>query len=336
MRQDKEKENISRAEQVRRRREDESKRRIDQTKKRSKGTPEMPVVTRTRNANQKPVLSRSSPQQGRRFNAAVSMPVTRTISPTSNITLAPVEMGPRWASALLTIISMGLLFMMWTMPPFTVGGVDLIGAQRISAGEVSAVTGIVGKPGVMAFPQQIEANLRTAFPEFSSVHVAVTLPAQVIVTVTERTPVAAWQYNNQLVWIDANGVAFPARGTAEDIIPVMALGEPPAQPSSTLPAAQTLSAQDTARALISADMVLALQALQPHVPQGAILMYDPGYGLGWTDPRGWQAYFGTSGADVPMKLQVYETIVNNLTQRGIKPTLISVAYPNAPFYRVEP
>lgn len=329
-----EKDSQSRAEQVRRRREDDSKQRVDQSKKRTQSPAPAPVVTRaSRNANQRPVLGRGRPGV-RRYDAAAGMSFSRTTlksAALSTLSFSPVEMGPRWASGLLSIISMALLFVMWAVPPFTVGGVDLSGAKRIGPAEVSAVTGMLGKPGVLADPAQIETALRAAFPEFSSVHVAVTLPAQIIVTVVERQPLAAWQYNNQLVWIDADGVAFPARGTAENLIPVMALGTPPAQAASP----EQLSGT-AARAFIPADTVQALQALQPHVPQGAMLMYDPAYGLGWTDPRGWQAYFGFSGTDVPMKLQEYATIVDSLNQRGVKPTLISVAFPNAPFYRTEP
>jgi hypothetical protein len=45
--------------------------------------------------------------------------------------------------------------------------------------------------------------------------------------------------------------------------------------------------------------------------------------------------FGTSGDDVEAKALVYQAMVDWLSQRGIRPILISVAYPNAPFYRVE-
>jgi hypothetical protein len=31
---------------------------------------------------------------------------------------------------------------------------------------------------------------------------------------------------------------------------------------------------------------------------------------------------------------MYQAIVDNLTQRGISPTMVSVEYPNAPFYRL--
>ena len=36
-----------------------------------------------------------------------------------------------------------------------------------------------------------------------------------------------------------------------------------------------------------------------------------------------------------VKARVYQAMVDWLTQQGIRPTLINVAYPDAPFYRVE-
>jgi hypothetical protein len=64
------------------------------------------------------------------------------------------------------------------------------------------------------------------------------------------------------------------------------------------------------------------------------ILYDPIQGFGWTDPRGWQVYFGTSARDVELKVRVYESMVNSLTQRGIRPALINVMYPTAPYYRL--
>jgi hypothetical protein len=75
--------------------------------------------------------------------------------------------------------------------------------------------------------------------------------------------------------------------------------------------------------------------LSPLVPQDATLVFDPAYGLGWSDPRGWRVYFGHSDGDADLKYQVYQAMLDYLTKNNIQPTLISVEYPTAPFYRVE-
>ena len=85
---------------------------------------------------------------------------------------------------------------------------------------------------------------------------------------------------------------------------------------------------------ISAEMVQSLKGLAGHVPQGVPILYDAGSGFGWNDPRGWRVYFGTSARDVELKMRVYESMVVSLTQRGIRPALINVTYPAAPYYRM--
>ena len=64
------------------------------------------------------------------------------------------------------------------------------------------------------------------------------------------------------------------------------------------------------------------------------MLYDERYGLGWTDSRGWQAYFGTEARDMALKLQVYESMVQMVDARGIRPAFMSVQYPSAPYYRM--
>jgi hypothetical protein len=80
--------------------------------------------------------------------------------------------------------------------------------------------------------------------------------------------------------------------------------------------------------------VQALKGLAGHVPQDTPILYDKSLGFGWNDPRGWRVYFGTSANDVELKMRVYESMVNSLTQRGIRPALINVMYPTAPYYRM--
>ena len=63
------------------------------------------------------------------------------------------------------------------------------------------------------------------------------------------------------------------------------------------------------------------------------MIYDPKYGMGWQDPRGWSVYFGLNTQEVDMKKKIYQAILDSFSQQGIQPTLISVAYLDAPFYK---
>ncbi|HTP01637.1 MAG TPA: hypothetical protein VMJ64_09700, partial [Anaerolineales bacterium] len=126
--------------------------------------------------------------------------------------------------------------------------------------------------------------------------------------------------------IDADGIAFRPHGTPGNLIAVDALAAPPA---STATQADPLSPVP----YISPDVVKAVKTLAPDVPGGTTLMYDPQYGLGWVDSRGWKVFFGSDSGNMPLKLQVYKALVDSLAQKGIQPTFISVQYPNAPYYR---
>jgi hypothetical protein len=85
---------------------------------------------------------------------------------------------------------------------------------------------------------------------------------------------------------------------------------------------------------LSPEMVRSIKGLAGHVPPGVTIIYDDSFGLGWSDPRGWQVYFGTSAIDVELKIRVYESMVESLAGRGIQPALINVTYPTAPYYRL--
>jgi hypothetical protein len=63
------------------------------------------------------------------------------------------------------------------------------------------------------------------------------------------------------------------------------------------------------------------------------MVFDRSFGLGWKDSRGWDSFFGATAQDMPLKVRVYQSLVDSLTRRGIIPSFISVMYPDAPFYR---
>jgi hypothetical protein len=205
-----------------------------------------------------------------------------------------------------------------------------LGNQRLDTQEIERALGAENQAAALINPAQIEYNLLVAYPEISSADIQINLPAELVVSIKERVPVAAWMQDGQVVWFDADGYAFPPRGSVQSLTTVTAAGAPP--PPEGLDPAQTIGAKP----FISGDLASAVTTLSPYLPEGANLVFDPQYGLGWNDPNGWKVYFGHSNGDTSLKLKVYQAILTNLGEQEIKPTLISVEYPNAPFYRVEP
>jgi hypothetical protein len=215
---------------------------------------------------------------------------------------------------------------MWTATPFTVKTAEVFGNQRLGTAEINAVLGMIGQPIFKAVPTQIEANLHTAYSDLESVIVRVGFPNRITVSVVERNPVLAWYQNGVVTWIDADGVAFTPRGEVPGLIQVAA-NNAPTQVSldTTLPIYE--------QKFIDPAMVKAMTVLAGDIPAGMPMIFDPQYGMGWQDPRGWTVYVGQDAKDIPIKKVVYQAIVDTLTLQGVQPSLISVEYMNAPFYK---
>ena len=239
--------------------------------------------------------------------------------------LPNVHVGWRVVSGLIAAATLAAMFFMWSASDLVVSAVDLRGAQRLDAAAVEAVIKVAGSSIFSIETNSIYALLRQQFPELQSVNVSVGFPAKVIVRVEERAPVLAWDQAGLTVWVDAVGVSFISQGSDESLIQVTALEAPP-----------TLGGESYAQhQLIRPEMVRAIQDLSRIAPQGAPLIYDPRLGFGWTDPGGWQVFFGQDGQYMTQRLAVYLRIVSELSARNLKPTLISVAQLHAPYYRMD-
>ena len=282
-----------------------------------------------------PVARRANPKvQGRTSGRAtrnphrngydISLSLGRAVvrAPALNIP----QFGPRWISAVLTLILGFILFAMWTASPFTVSSAIVRGNLRLSTDQINSMLGIYGQPVFKAVPARITANLHAAFSDLQNINVRVQLPNRVIVDVVERLPVLAWYQDGVVTWIDASGVAFMPRGEVPGMVVVAANGSPAqVTPDPALPLYE--------QKFIDPATVQALTVLARDVPTGMSMIFDPVYGMGWQDPRGWTVYFGQDSQDIPMKTVVYNAIVDTLTQQGVQPSLISVEYLNAPFYK---
>jgi cell division protein FtsQ len=238
-----------------------------------------------------------------------------------------LRVGWRLLSFFLVVAFGAAAYYAYTQPMFRVGGATLTGNQFLSADEINAVLGASGKPIFLVVPEEAETALRHAFPEISAVDVSVEFPNLVNVTIVERQPVVRWEQGNAYTWLDAEGVALRPRGDAPNLVAVQASGAPPAGARSETDALAPVP-------FANADLVKTARLLAPYVPQGSRLLYDPQNGIGWVDGRGWTVWFGSASAQADMKLRVYIVLVDSLSQRGIVPIMINVAYPNAPYYRL--
>lgn len=258
--------------------------------------------------------------------------------------LPKVQLGWRLLSGLLAIgLTVGIL-MIWTSPTFQIDQVRLVGAKRIAAVEVNTALSLTGMSILEADPTQLEQSLRSAFPEMESISIQVGLPADVVVRVTERKPILQWNQGNESKWIDSQGFAFPVRGEAVDVILVQADGNPPGNATeaskeekpSTTASTKVLAKETEVKPFLTNDMIESIQKIGAQIPKDTPVLYNANYGLGWIDPQGgWKVYIGMRLENMDVKLKQYQVIVDDLNKRGIRPVMISVEYPHAPFYRVE-
>jgi hypothetical protein len=267
----------------------------------------------------------SPPSTRRQFQAALSLPGIEVRMPGIQITGAGIR--TRLFSLVLSLLLGTGLYLAATLPEFHAAPAQIAGNQRISADEINVALNATGQSIFTITGAELETRLRLNYPELEAAHVVVGLPNSIHVSVVERQPVLQWQQGGGYTWIDASGVAFRPRGEPGALIPVQAAAAPPA-------AAEAAKDSLSPVAYVSPDLVKAVQTLAPNVPPGSTMEYDPKYGLGWQDGRGWKVYFGADPADMALRLQVYKSLVDSLAQKGIQPTFISVQYANAPYYRM--
>ncbi len=312
---------VTRSQAVRQRRKREEERALVTRSMESRRVP----LRISRNVTVDAATVRATPRPVRRFDALAAAPARQLRVPA--LPRVRVRVAWRLLSFFLVILLGGALYYAWTQPLFKVTGAAVAGNQFVSVDEVNAALNLAGKHVFFVVPSGVETALRLNFPEIASVEVAVELPNRVLVNVAERQPVLRWEQGNAYTWVDAEGVAFRPRAEVGGLVVVSASGTPPTGPKSESDPLAPVP-------FVAPDIVQTARLLNPYIPQGAILLYDPKYGIGWEDPRGWTVWFGSSAEQVDVKLREYIVLVDSLAQRGITPVMINVAYPNAPYYRL--
>lgn len=292
---------------------------------RRKTTPQ-PMVTRKTNRIQVPLKSKG---------AEIHLPA-----------LPKFNLGWRLISGAIFLLSLAVIISFAGFANFTVNAITLEGAQRLESEAILSKANITGQSIIKVKPDEVAKAVAESFPSLSSVRVSVALPATVTLRVAERQPVVLWQGETQSLWIDAEGVMFPVRGEAEVPLTVLATGNPPAAPQPSTADTDSLGAQ----ALVeegsleneahvfpktTVEFVKGILTLNTYLPEGSNLQYDPEFGLGWQDPAGWRVYFGKDISNIEIKLAEYQAILAALKEKNLSPSMISVEFLYAPFYRLE-
>lgn len=274
-----------------------------------------------------------------------------------------VILNTRWLSLAVAAACAYALFIIGGDDRFYLNYIPVEGATSIEINNIVDQSGLAGRHIFAADPQEAADHIG-AMGGVVTATVTLRWPSDVMIRIREKAPLATWQEGDQTYWIDEDGglsiaraqtvgllnivSEIPVAGTAEDVAALD--GEQAAldaeeqaadvEASDGATAAETESQgaanESGSRAAFVPQAVLAgalqLRELRPNIDK---LYYQPADGLGYQDGRGWRAFFGT-GRDMQQKLVVYETIVANLLERGIRPEYISVSNQYKPYYRQVP
>src|SRR3990172_7826223 len=221
--------------------------------------------------------------------------------------LPHVHMSWRMASLAIVMVLSSFLIHTFMSPGYFINAINLAGARYVPGEEIYNASGVDYLSIFFLDPAQIKKNVE-AVPGIQSAIVDVVWPSDVYIELVEDEPVLAWSQGGQTMWVGQDGAVFPTRGEAAGLVPVMADD-----------AANALTTESRIPAPVI-EGALQLKQLRSNIE---LLHYDSVNGLSYQDGRNWRGYFG-AGADMEVKLAVYETLVANLMARGIQPSIISV------------
>ncbi|MEN8173265.1 MAG: hypothetical protein ABFS03_10345 [Chloroflexota bacterium] len=266
----------------------------------------------------------------RRLDVALSSPGVEVRLPAVPV----LNMGWRFVSLVLTAGLAALLIYFWQSPIYRVQAAEVDGGVWLESESINRALTIYNQPIFMISPRVLETLLLNRYQGgIESVQVHVSLPAKVVVALSEREPVLIWEQDGQEnKWVDLQGIGFPIRGNIEGLARVKASAAPP------VPRFDDFETHDNElnplEVILTPEMVLAILTLQKEASESLFLVYDDQHGLGWRTPQDWDVYFGMDISDIDIKLSVYQAIVEHLQAEGINPALISVEQIDAPIYRM--
>jgi cell division protein FtsQ len=235
--------------------------------------------------------------------------------------LPRVRVGVRLISGLLAVSVAWMIHFLLTSPQFRVDELTVSGVQLLTQAQVQSLAKIEPVSIFSLDPNQIEERM-AGYPEVASASVSLGLPNRVAITIVERSPMVEWDDAGRKWWLSEGGVAMLRMGEWPGAVRV----------ASSTPVLSFSS--DPTQAVISQDILQAAVSLHQQADEVGSLIYDPQYGLGFEDDRGWRVYFGIDG-DMAMKMLVYQSLAQEIERRGLRVRFVSVEDQTAPYYIVE-
>jgi hypothetical protein len=261
------------------------------------------------------------PRVGRpRRRVDVALPAERGVE-VRLPSLPAVRVGPRVLTAALLGLAAWAMQSLLGSESFRVAEAAVNGARMLTASQVRSLARVDGERVFLLDPRAAVERLLQE-PEVGAAEVSVGWPNEVTITIQERIPVVEWVEGDLTWWLSSEGIAFLGRGAFPGEVRVEA-EEPLLEIAS-----------DPLEPVVAPTYLEAAVLLRSMLPDVEVLHADREHGLAFDDPRGWRAYFGSSG-DMVSKVRVYQSLVEHFTAQGIQPLLVSVEDQHAPFYSLQ-
>ena len=330
----------SRSEMVRERRTQDTRKKMDKRAVQIHMSPvsSIPITMRAGSMG-KPVMDRTHI----RPKHLLSIPFLNSSVELKMPAIPEIKPGWRILSGFLTLTLTALIIFVYNSAQLRVNNLQVTGLNRIKVSEIADTLRLSDTPIFAVNPADVQKVIEKKFPELKEISVSVSLPAIIQLQVTERQPVAAWQYNDLTVWIDSEGYLFPAHGKAGNLLTIHAKSPPPLKSiepvidvqATTTAVDKTKSEKPSSPKIMDEVLLSTAIKLNKNLALDSNLVYNERNGLGWTDQNGWVVYVGKRMENLDQKMTVYKGIVNILSKQGTQPAVISVENLYAPYYRME-
>lgn len=217
----------------------------------------------------------------------------------------------------MILVCLGLvLFLFFSADVFYVRAIGVSGARYLEEEEIFRLAEIAEAHVFWIDPEEVRQRIMQ-FPAIADAQISIGWPPTMVrITITEREPALIWQQAGVEVWVDIHGnvLMIPPEDRADLLrVEVMGVDDP-------------ISNMEK----VSQDVVNGARLLRDLIPNAPVLQYDPVKGLGFSDPAGWRAWFG-SGQDMPTKILIYQRLTAELAARGVTPSEINLVNPDAPY-----
>jgi cell division septal protein FtsQ len=223
--------------------------------------------------------------------------------------------GDRITGMAMMLVLSWLIYTLFTSSRFFVYTATIRGNVAVSAYEIYTISEIDSQSIFWLDPLKIVAKIE-ALPNVKSAQVAITLPAEVAITVVERRPELLWQSGDTIWWVDEEGTLVPPKKDLSAMLRIIDDERQPLQPGHK----------------IDRSIVQGAQTLRLLVPEVSVIRYSRAQGLIAATPEGWPVYLG-DGSQIKAKLVVLTELLVDLKARNVQPTFIDMRNPLRPVYQ---